>query len=183
MALSDEINSCSYNDGAGTRLRGRPQTFCDAVIISSTLNVKDDATFDTNVGVTGRMTSGEVYTLAAVVGSPIPAPPNSSSNRPTRRLAKKAASTANDLTVSGVVHAGDELRLGSGYYVSFKKNSSMAQVTNYTLPTAYPAVSGQFLSSTPSGEMEWIGGSNPGVSQDYGYIYNPAPAGYDYGTI
>ena len=182
MALSDEVNSCSFNADAGLRLKSRPQEFCDAVTLSSTLTVGDDAAFATNVGITGLMTSGEISTLSGTVGPPIPAPPSTS-----RRTPRKSAKKSNDLSVSEVMHVGAELRVGSGYYASFKKSPSMTQVTDYVLPSSYPAVSGQVLSSSSSGEMEWVtgggGGSNPGFNQDYGFVYDPAPIGYDFGFI
>jgi hypothetical protein len=44
-AYSTEINSCSFNADAGPRTRSRPQQFCDAVTLDSTLAVAGAATF------------------------------------------------------------------------------------------------------------------------------------------
>ena len=195
MALSDEINSCSFNAEAGARTRGREQTFCDSVTIQGeltaeqTLTVSADAAFAANVGVTGLVTAGEISTLVLTLGPPIPPPPATSTfRRSARSSSKKSAPSAGDLSVAGTLHAGSELRVGSGYYASFKKSPAMTQVTDYVLPSSYPAVSGQVLSSSSSGEMEWVtggggGGSNPGFNQDYGFVYDSAPIGYDFGFI
>ena len=180
MALTDEINSCSFNSDAGQRLRSRPQAFCDAVQMDSTLNVSStlsvgaDAAFATKVAVTQALTLGAPIAPAKV-------------ERTARRSQRTALPPAGDLSVAGLAHIGNELRLGSGYYASFKKNPLMTQVTEYVLPPSYPTVSGQVLSSSTTGEMEWVtssgGGSDPGFNQDYGSVGNPAPTGYDFGFV
>ena len=115
MALTDEINSCSFNSDAGQRLRSRPQAFCDAVQMDSTLNVSStlsvgaDAAFATKVAVTQALTLGAPIAPAKV-------------ERTARRSQRTAPPPAGDLSVAGLAHIGNELRLGSGYYASFKKN-------------------------------------------------------------
>ncbi len=44
-AYATEINSCSFNADSGTRIRSRPQQFCDSVTIDSTLAVAGASAF------------------------------------------------------------------------------------------------------------------------------------------
>lgn len=57
MALEDEINYCGYRSEMGTRMRSRPQNFCESVTIASTLSVSGPTTMSeavaSNVTVTG----------------------------------------------------------------------------------------------------------------------------------
>ena len=150
MAISDEVNDCSYNAEAGLRIRGRDQQFCDSVLVQ------------------GGLTVGEAL---------LPPP-----------LTELAPLLNGDLRVKKSAQIGEELRIGESFYLSLKKSPLMSQITEYVLPPSYPVVSGQVLSSSSSGEMEWVtgggsGGGGPGFNQDYGFITNSAPSNYDYGFI
>jgi hypothetical protein len=139
MAISDEINDCSYNEEAGLRIRGRDQQFCDSVLVQ------------------GGFTVGEGLLPPPPLINPLPTP-------------------AGSLRVKNTAQVGDELRIGEGAFVSFKKSPLATQITDYVLPSYYPTVSGQVLSSSTSGEMQWVtgGGSGPSGNQDYGFITDPA---------
>ena len=190
MALSDEINSCSFNADEGQRLRSRPQVFCDdvqmdssldvadATTLSSTLVVGDDAAFATKVAVTQALTLGAPIAPAKVETTTF--------RRAARSSPRATPPPTGDLSVAGLAHIGNELRLGSGYYASFKKDPAMTQVTEYVLPSSYPSEDGLVLSSSKTGQMAWTaggGGSVPGFNQVYGFVRDPAPIGYDFGFI
>ena len=59
-AYATEINSCNFNADSGTRIRSRPQSFCDTVevqgdvTINANLNVAAVGTFGTAIVVAGE---------------------------------------------------------------------------------------------------------------------------------
>ena len=68
-AIGAEINSCSFNADAGTRIKSRPHQFCDSVTIQSTLDVASTATFAVPIDVTEAViVDGIPYMPAAITG-------------------------------------------------------------------------------------------------------------------
>ena len=170
--------------------------------MGSTLDVVGSADLQNALSVAGPSTLTKVTGTAAsfssaTVGGALSLPPSETLVRGRSSSETTVSPTEGDLLVKNFIQTGGELRIGEGYYASFKKNPLMAQVTEYVLPSSYPTASGQVLSSSTTGEMEWVtssGGSGP--NQDYGFVSDPAytdicraPAGalqisdFDYGFI
>ena len=169
MAYSDEINSCTPPAGAptGPRTKGRVQNFCDAINAEATLDVVGAGTFQSTLDVTGPSTFTVITATtgnfaALTLGGALLPPPTAAGAPPARGRAAGATASASsadgDLLVKNLVHAGGELRIGEGYYVSFKKSTSLTTSTSYVLPPAYPTTNGQVLSALTDGSMEWISG-------------------------
>ncbi len=169
MAFSDEINSCTPPSGypTGPRTRGRVQNFCDAINAEATLNVAGAGTFLSTLNVAGpatftilTATAGSFATLT--LGGALLPPPTGAGVPPARGRAAGATAASSsadgDLLVKNLVHAGGELRIGEGYYVSFKKSTSLNQSTPYVLPPSFPTTNGQVLSALTNGTMEWVDG-------------------------
>ena len=57
-AYATEINSCSFNADSGTRIRSRPQSFCD------TVEVQGDVTINANLSVAAVGTFGTAIVVA-----------------------------------------------------------------------------------------------------------------------
>jgi len=88
MAHSDEINSCSFNADMGTRVRSRPQDFCEDVTIQKTLTVNQPTFLNQPVTTVSPLTVdgiafapvevialNGVFQVLGVMTGPAPAPP------------------------------------------------------------------------------------------------------------
>ena len=88
MAISDEVNSCSYNADAGPRVKGRPQQFCDDVTLDKNITVAMMTTTTDCTVVNPLITVGGlgfapvevigvngVFTVLGVMTGPAPPPP------------------------------------------------------------------------------------------------------------
>ncbi len=70
-AYSTEINNCTFNADLGVRFRSRPQSFCDSVTISKTLDVADVATFAVPIKVAQAVVVDDIsYSPSTFVGFP-----------------------------------------------------------------------------------------------------------------
>ncbi len=68
-AYSTEINNCTFNADLGVRFRSRPQSFCDSVTISKTLDVASTATFAVPINVTTAViVDGVSYMPSTITG-------------------------------------------------------------------------------------------------------------------
>ena len=68
-AWSAEIDNCGFRAGAGTRIRSRPQQFCDSVTLDSTLDVASTASFGVPIEVAKAVVvDGKSYEPAPIIG-------------------------------------------------------------------------------------------------------------------
>ena len=65
-AYATEINSCTFREDAGTRLRSRPQSFCASVEMTSTLDVAGASTFALPITVEGVPYTPTLFTANGV---------------------------------------------------------------------------------------------------------------------
>jgi hypothetical protein len=100
-AYATEINDCSFNVDLGTRVRSRPQSFCDSVSIASTLDVDSSVTFSSTLDVASTATfavpivvMGQTFTPRALFGGVVLASGGLVPPTP-------GAGTFSNLTVSG----------------------------------------------------------------------------------
>ena len=89
-AYATEINNCEFRDDAGVRFRSRPQSFCDAVSMSTTLSVAGASTFALPITIGGVPYTPTLFTANGVstsiltstglpiviAAAPSPIPPN-----------------------------------------------------------------------------------------------------------
>ena len=117
-AYDTEINSCSFNADSGTRVRSRPQQFCDSVEIAKTLDVAMTATFAVPIEVATSVNVDTVpYMPAPITGLGASGTILTANGVPITLVAPPAPSgTFQDLTINGTLTLNGSATLDAGNY-------------------------------------------------------------------